>query len=175
MKLRRRELEMDVLARLDEARAQINVLEHPFYVRWVAGELSPAELARYSAQYRHAVQALADASAAVAAHAPARHTRGLLQHAAEERAHVALWDRFAGACARSAEEPAQEHAESAPTASCCRSWTAGEDLLERLAVLYAIEASQPEISTPTSRRDRRPSTSASTSSSMSSTPQRPGS
>jgi pyrroloquinoline-quinone synthase len=26
------------------------------------------------------------------------------------------------------------------------SWTAGEDLLERLAVLYAVEAGQPEIS-----------------------------
>ncbi len=137
---------MDVLARLDEARAQINVLEHPFYVRWVAGELSAAELARYSAQYHHAVQALADASAAAAAQAPARHARGLLHHAAEERAHVALWDRFAEACALSAGEPAQEGAETAPTASCCRSWTAGEDLLERLAVLYAIEASQPEIS-----------------------------
>jgi pyrroloquinoline quinone (PQQ) biosynthesis protein C len=28
-----------------------------------------------------------------------------------------------------------------------RAWTAGEDLLEHLAVLYAIEAGQPEIST----------------------------
>jgi len=27
-----------------------------------------------------------------------------------------------------------------------RTWTAGEDLLEHLAVLYAIEAGQPEIS-----------------------------
>ena len=28
-----------------------------------------------------------------------------------------------------------------------QAWTAGEDLLEHLAVLYAIEAGQPEIST----------------------------
>ena len=54
---------MDVLARLDEARAAINVLEHPFYQRWSAGELSADELARYAGEYRHAVLALADASA----------------------------------------------------------------------------------------------------------------
>ena len=36
---------MDVLARLDETRAAINVLEHPFYQRWSAGELSAGELA----------------------------------------------------------------------------------------------------------------------------------
>ena len=30
----------DVLARLDQARGECNVLEHPFYERWSAGELS---------------------------------------------------------------------------------------------------------------------------------------
>ena len=32
------------------------------------------------------------------------------------------------------------------TESCVEAWKAGGDLLEKLAVLYAIEASQPEIS-----------------------------
>ena len=41
---------MDVLARLDETRAAINVLEHPFYQRWSAGELSAGELARYAGE-----------------------------------------------------------------------------------------------------------------------------
>jgi pyrroloquinoline quinone (PQQ) biosynthesis protein C len=31
------------------------------------------------------------------------------------------------------------------TEACVRSWTAGADLLEHLGVLYAIEASQPEV------------------------------
>ena len=53
---------MDVLARLDETRSAINVLEHPFYQRWSAGELSASELARYAGEYRHAVGALAQAS-----------------------------------------------------------------------------------------------------------------
>ncbi|HEY2397848.1 MAG TPA: iron-containing redox enzyme family protein, partial [Solirubrobacteraceae bacterium] len=35
--------------------------------------------------------------------------------------------------------------ELAETEACARAWTDGEDLLEHLAVLYAIEASQPEV------------------------------
>ncbi len=48
-----------VWKRIEESRARHNVLEHPFYVRWSAGELSADELARYSGQYRHATEALA--------------------------------------------------------------------------------------------------------------------
>jgi len=138
---------MDVLARLDETRAAVNVLEHPFYQRWVAGELSADDLARYAAQYRHAVLALADASAAAAEAAGPEHAPGLRRHAEEERAHVALWDRFAEECARRAPSaPAAPQSPAPLSASCVEAWTAGEDMLERLAVLYAIEASQPEIS-----------------------------
>jgi pyrroloquinoline-quinone synthase len=138
---------MDVLASLDEIRAAVNVLEHPFYERWVAGGLSAEDLARYAVQYRRAVVALADASAAAADAAGPVHARGLLRHAQEERAHVALWDRFAEACARRAPSAAAATEGQTPeSASCVEAWTAGEDLLERLAVLYAIEASQPEIS-----------------------------
>lgn len=136
---------MDVLASLDETRAAVNVLEHPFYERWVAGGLSAEDLARYAAQYRSAVIALADASAAAAEAAGPEHAAGLLRHAEEERAHVALWDRFAAACSHGA-QPAPAGEQTPETASCVEAWTAGADLLERLAVLYAIEASQPEIS-----------------------------
>ncbi|HTW41025.1 MAG TPA: iron-containing redox enzyme family protein [Solirubrobacteraceae bacterium] len=164
---------MDVIARLDQARAEINVLEHPFYQRWSAGELSAAELARYAGEYQHAVLALARASAQAAdsaaeqaASSPvaAAHRAGLLAHAQEEAAHVQLWGQFqqaaAAACA-----PADAHVPAhtptpadtcavapaggeplAQTRACARAWEAGHDLLERLAVLYAIEASQPEIS-----------------------------
>jgi pyrroloquinoline-quinone synthase len=138
---------MDVLARLDETRAATNVLEHPFYERWVAGQLSAQDLARYAAQYRRAVLALADASAAAAEQAGPEHAEGLRRHAEEERAHVALWDGFATACERSGGSATGGAGEATPgTDACVEAWTAGEDLLERLAVLYAIEASQPEIS-----------------------------
>jgi pyrroloquinoline-quinone synthase len=132
---------MDVLARIDEARRECNVLEHPFYQRWSAGELSPEELGFYAGEYRHAVLALARASDAAAAKATAEHRAGLERHAAEERSHVELWDEFVG-------EACKDEARRTPlseTEECARSWTAGEDTLEHLAVLYAIEASQPEI------------------------------
>ncbi len=105
------------------------------------GELSREELGRYAGQYRHAVVALADASEGAAAAAAPGHADGLARHAEEERAHVALWDGFASACG------APEHAAPlAGTEACATAWQAGEGLLERLAVLYAIEASQPAIS-----------------------------
>ena len=135
---------MDVLARLDQARCACNVLEHPFYQRWSAGELSAAELELYAGQYRHAVLALAEASAAAAVQADSVRARGLRAHAAEELAHVELWDEFARAAG--SPDPATPVDALSETEACARAWTAGESLLEHLAVLYAIEASQPEIS-----------------------------
>jgi pyrroloquinoline-quinone synthase len=135
---------MDILTRLDGARAATNVLEHPFYRRWSAGTLSREELGLYAGQYRRAVIALADASDAAAAEARESapgSAEGLGRHAAEERDHVALWDAFAGACGTVEGEQAL-----AGTSECEESWTQAADLLERLAVLYAIEASQPAIS-----------------------------
>jgi pyrroloquinoline-quinone synthase len=135
---------MDVLARLDEERSSINVLEHPFYQRWSAGELSAEELGLYAGEYREAVVALAHASELAAQKAGPEHASSLQRHADEEASHVQLWDRFAAAAgapgaAAEADEPLVE------TNSCAAAWTAGEELLEHLAVLYAIEASQPEI------------------------------
>lgn len=132
---------MDIIKLLDDARDRIDVLKHPFYERWSAGALSPAELALYAGQYRHAVVALADASLAAAQAAGPAEREGLLRHAAEERDHVELWDGFV--------EAAGADADASPlprTCECVESWTEGGDLLERLGVLYALEASQPQIS-----------------------------
>jgi pyrroloquinoline-quinone synthase len=157
---------MDVLAQLDEVRAATNVLDHPFYQRWSAGELNAGELELYAGEYRHAVVALADAStfAAERARASGRaatesagSAEGLRRHAEEEAAHVALWEQFERAAA-SASSASADSSQSRPagaepadaeleqTRACVRAWTAGESLLEHLAVLYAIEAGQPEIS-----------------------------
>jgi pyrroloquinoline-quinone synthase len=121
---------MDVVARIEAAASRWNVLDHPFYQRWSAGELTRAELAEYAAQYRYAVVALAEAAAAA----------GDAEHAYEEREHIALWDAFADRCGSL---PADANPE---TRECAESWTAGTDRLERLAVLYAIESAQPAIS-----------------------------
>jgi len=136
---------MDVLARLDETRAAISVLEHPFYRRWSAGELSSGELSRYAGEYRHAVLALARTSALAAQTADPAHVAELRGHAEEEAAHVQLWEQFARAAGARPPQRAGERA-LAETEECVQAWTAGEHLLEHLAVLYAIEASQPEVS-----------------------------
>jgi pyrroloquinoline-quinone synthase len=135
---------MDVLARLDQTRSECNVLEHPFYQRWSAGELSADELECYAGEYRHAVIALAEASQAAATKAGGAHASGLSAHAAEEAAHVELWDDFARAVGMC--EATVRASTLKETQACVHAWTAGESLLEHLAVLYAIEAGQPEIS-----------------------------
>lgn len=125
--------------RIERSRGRWNVLSHPFYQRWSAGELGAEELARYSGQYRHAVEAIAKLSADAADAAPER--PDLRRHAAEEAGHVRLWDGFVDASGGSAgDEPTAE------TRECVRVWTGGDDLLAKLARLYAIESGQPEIS-----------------------------
>jgi pyrroloquinoline quinone (PQQ) biosynthesis protein C len=121
---------MDLFEQVDAARERWNVLRHPFYVRWEAGDLEREELAFYAGEYRHAVVALAEAATA----------SGDSEHAEEEAAHVDLWDDFARALdAPLDREPLAE------TAACADAW-APADRLEALAVLYAVEASQPAIS-----------------------------
>jgi pyrroloquinoline-quinone synthase len=131
---------MDFFANLEVERARWNVLEHPFYVRWSNGELTPDELGYYAAEYRHVVVALAEALAGAARVAEPGIREQLEEHAREEADHVALWDAFA------AEAGAEAHPEPrAETAGCVDAWTAGETLEERLAIAYAIESGQPAI------------------------------
>lgn len=125
--------------RIEAARDRWNVLEHPFYQRWSAGELSAEELAEYSGQYRYAVEAIAEVSAYVAGELPEE--SGLVAHAREESEHVALWDGFLEAVAGRADaEPTPE------TADCVEAWTRSDGAVRALARLYAIESGQPEIS-----------------------------
>jgi pyrroloquinoline-quinone synthase len=142
---------VDVLLQLDRSRDALSVLAHPFYQRWSAGELRAGELGRYAAQYRHAVVALAQVSERAALTAGPGHACELQRHAREEAAHVQLWESFARSAG--AQPAAGEHGGGrardtmlAETRQCVDAWLAGEDVLGHLAVLYALEASQPEIS-----------------------------
>jgi pyrroloquinoline-quinone synthase len=133
---------LEFWTRLDEVRRSCDVLEHPFYQRWSAGGLTREDLAIYSGQYRHAVVALATASRRAAELAQGAEADELSEHAREEEAHVALWDRFASATGGDAA------AAPAPgTAACAEAWAGEErDLLAHLVALYAIESAQPAIS-----------------------------
>jgi len=131
----------DVWQKIEQARARWNVLEHPFYQRWSAGELSREELASYSGQYRHATAAIARLSASVAESAPEAERAELRRHAEEEKSHIALWDGFVEAVGGEvAAVPTPE------TKECVDSWTAGDGRLPQLVRLYAIESGQPAIS-----------------------------
>src|SRR5688500_3521571 len=88
--------------RIERSRERWNVLRHPFYKRWSDGELTGDELARYSGQYRHAVEAIATISAAAADALPERDE--LRRHAAEELGHVRLWDGFVEAAGGDADD-----------------------------------------------------------------------
>jgi pyrroloquinoline-quinone synthase len=121
---------MNLIERIDEARARWNVLDHPFYRRWERGELSREDLAYYAGEYRHAVVALAAAAA----------VGGDAEHAAEEAGHIDLWDDFAAAL-----DAPLDREPSVETRECAAAWRA-EDSLEARAVLYAVESGQPDIS-----------------------------
>lgn len=131
---------MPLFDRLADVQSRWNVLDHPFYTRWSAGELSRDELSWYAGEYRHAVAALARAAEAAARAAEPAVRAQIEPHAAEEAEHIDLWDDFARAVeADLAQEPAEE------TAECAAAWTAAGDALEGLVVLYAIESAQPAI------------------------------
>jgi pyrroloquinoline-quinone synthase len=137
---------VNLITSIDALRSRHDVLRHPFYQRWSAGELTRAELGHYAGQYRHAVVALAEASAQAASAVdrgedPELRAR-LDTHAREEAAHVDLWDDFCSAVgARLIDPPAAE------TVSCVHAWEGRPDrpLLRSLVALYAIEAGQPAI------------------------------
>lgn len=133
----------DFFDRLEEIRTRWNVLEHPFYQRWSNGELTKAELAVYSGQYRHAVVAIADASAQAASVADGKLAAGLAEHAREEADHVRLWDRFVDEVGGDAGVSATPETEA-----CVGEWagTADRPLLDTLVTLYSIESGQPAIS-----------------------------
>lgn len=133
---------MDFWSELDTIARERDVLRHSFYLRWSAGELSITELADYSGQYRHAVVALAQATANAAASADADSRGELAAHAAEETQHIELWDRFVDAVGGDRAAPARAET------SACVSAVGGErgrGLLGTLVAVYAIESAQPRI------------------------------
>ena len=127
--------------RIEAAREDCNVLEHPFYLRWSRGELTREELAAYSGQYRHATEAIARLSEQVAEAAPEAERAELRSHAVEESDHVALWDDFVEAVGGDVDaEPNPQ------TRECTTTWAADDGLLPSLVRLYAIESGQPAVS-----------------------------
>jgi pyrroloquinoline-quinone synthase len=129
---------------LDEVSERFDLLKHPFYQRWVAGELTREELAYYAGQYAHVVRAIPRwlEGAAVRDHA---HRDALRLHAAEESDHVVLWDRFAEAIGIDAMTLRATPANAATAALIAR----GDELVAQghgAAVVWSIESQSPAVS-----------------------------
>lgn len=77
------------------------LLEHPFYRRWEAGALAPAELAAYAGQYRHIEAALPRTLAAISAASDGAARRLVEANLSDElgrpEPHLDLFDAFASA------------------------------------------------------------------------------
>ena len=131
---------MELFSSLDAVSRRWNVLDHPFYTRWSRGELTLDELGFYSGEYRHAVEALAEATAMVARACEPAVRAEMEVHASQEAAHVELWDGFMVALGAE-----QGRAPRAETVECVESWTAGADALAGLTTLWAIESAQPAV------------------------------
>jgi len=87
------------------------LLDHPFYRRWEAGQLSEAELASYAGQYRHVERALPGVLADIALGLEEGPARVLVEATLSDergnpRSHVALFDDFARAVGAADDPPA---------------------------------------------------------------------
>ncbi len=128
---------------LDAVAARYDLLQHSFYQRWLAGDLSRGELDDYAGQYAHLVAGLPRWLAA-AADADPGNAETLRAHADEELGHVALWEEFALAVG-----PHRQGAVDPPNRATqalldrCDSLAAGG---HGMVVAWALEAQSPEVS-----------------------------
>ena len=132
------------LVHLREAATRFNLLQHSFYTRWTAGELTLDELRAYAGEYHHVVAAMPRWLELMAAQDPA-HGDTLLGHARDEAAHVSMWDDFAEAlgCDRAA------LASAVPNAATGSLIGAGDQLVAAgrgAEVLWALESQAPAVS-----------------------------
>ncbi|MBV9659537.1 MAG: iron-containing redox enzyme family protein [Acidimicrobiales bacterium] len=136
-----------VRAALTAAVADHRLLDHPYYRKWQAGELTVEDLAAYAAQYRRFEEVLPEVLSNVAGQLPEGPVRRLVADNLEDekshpRAHLELFDGFAGAV-------------GADTATASTTATArlvdvyldgvGEGAVPALAVIAAYESQAAEI------------------------------
>jgi pyrroloquinoline quinone (PQQ) biosynthesis protein C len=123
------------------------LLEHPFYRRWEAGAVAPAELAAYAGQYRHIEAALPRTLAAIAAASPDGGARRMVEANLSDELgrpapHLELFDAFASAVGASTDctaSPATEALIGTQLDASAQHAAAG------LATLAAYETQAAEI------------------------------
>jgi pyrroloquinoline-quinone synthase len=131
---------------LDQAANQHQLLNHPFYRAWQAGDLTRSDLADYAAQYRHIEQLLPAMLEATAAKLPAGHARRLVEdNLADERfrprPHLELLDDFAAAVGAATSSPSPATAHLVATYQDA----ARAGIVPALAVIGAYEVQAAEV------------------------------
>lgn len=123
---------MEIEERLEAIVQRWNLLEHPFYRAWRAGQLPLESLRSYANEYGCLVGALPTAWRTIGAEETVR----------EEWEHVKLWDSFASALDTSVGEPVNPQTIEL-VGACERLFAEPETAL---GALYAFEVQQPETS-----------------------------
>jgi pyrroloquinoline-quinone synthase len=143
----------ELLARIDAAIAEKNLLKHPFYQDWQMGKLSREALQLYAAQYYRHVEAFPKHLRVLAARTEGPIRDIILENLAEEenpsRPHPKLWRDFAAAVGVSEDDitycPALPGTQAA--VQTFREIVGDRTVAEAVAALYAYESQVPEIAT----------------------------
>ena len=142
----------DVLNTLDELIQSRSILDHPFYVAWERGELTPAQLATYARMYYPHVQAFPGYLKAVIAGSSDSETceelsKNLTDELSEPKTHPELWLDFAEAFGVNSEQ-LQTETPADSTRSVIETFTelTNRSVASGLSALYAYESQQPEVS-----------------------------
>jgi len=133
---------------LQAALAPRDLLTHPFYQAWSAGELRAEDLARYAEQYRFQVAALPELLRRARSVSGDGDTRAELSRNLDDEegrtgiAHARLWEAFGAAVGAAAEaSPLPETRASAESLAAL----VGEDELTALAALWAYEVQTARV------------------------------
>lgn len=140
-----------LLARIDAAIAEKNLLKHPFYQDWQAGKLSRESLQLYAAQYYRHVEAFPKHLRVLAARADESLKPVVLENLAEEEdpsaPHPRLWRDFAASLGVHEEDvlysPALPGTQN--VVHKFREICGDRSIAEAVAALYAYESQVPEI------------------------------
>lgn len=146
----------DFWAELHSRIKPYDLLCHPFYKAWTAGELSREDLREYAAEYYHHVQAFPQYLLALAARLPDNDLRrAVLENFTDEmamdgggaRPHHVLWLQFAtGMGAKIPEVRTREPiAEIRDLAATFDQFSRNGSTAEALAAFYAYESQVPRV------------------------------
>ncbi|HUP63654.1 MAG TPA: CADD family putative folate metabolism protein [Thermoanaerobaculia bacterium] len=138
---------------LERRIASRHLLDHPFYQRWNAGELTPEELSEYARQYWHYTLAFPTFVSGIHANSNDMVVRqALLENLIEEERgsenHPELWLRFCEALGLSRDEVVGSTASDSTRhlIDTMRSLTRDGSTHQGLAALHAYESQVPAVS-----------------------------